>query len=83
MREVGNDVTSGGERRCCVEVDRGSGFGLVGGSVHCTYREGQRIVVYVRERYVGARKVVARTEMEDCGGVVRGGVGIRTSCSVW
>ena len=45
MREVGNDVSSGGERRCCVEVDRRSGFGLVGGSVLCTYCEGQRIVV--------------------------------------
>jgi len=36
VREVGNDVTSGGERRCCVEVDRGCGCGLVCGTVRCT-----------------------------------------------
>ena len=38
MQEVGDDVSSGGEKWCCVELDRGSGFGLVGDSrsTHCS-----------------------------------------------
>jgi len=32
VQEVRDIVSSGGEKRCCVEVDRGSGFGLVGDS---------------------------------------------------
>ena len=35
--EVGDDVSRGGERWCCVKVNRGRGIGLVGGSVYCTH----------------------------------------------
>ena len=35
--EVGDDVSRGGKRWCCVKVNRGCGIGLVGGSVCCTH----------------------------------------------
>ena len=31
------EVGDGGERWCCVKVNRGRGIGLVGGSVCCTH----------------------------------------------
>jgi len=49
------------------------------GTARCTYGEGRGIVVYVWKRYVGVKKVVARTGIYNGGGVVRGEGGIRTS----